>query len=246
MSKISHTTSIRSETIEELLGADEYRKLMNEVNATADPIESDLPFLTASVVIDGWHVRAKLDRSGGNGSKELLSDWLDRLGSWLSDKHESGDNGLAISVVAWDSHLGKGQENSKAFQGLSEERQNAFLQSRSEQYANQRSIWLSADWNFTDLRKVGEHFVQSGVDARMATSIVEAAIEKPDFLYIVTADQDYSPAIELASKIAEDTFISVLTVGEGIGDELYKAAEYTWQIYPGYRGGGFAKLISHT
>lgn len=243
MSKISDTKIIRSETIEELLGKEEYLRIIEEASGYADDIENEFLFRTASIVIDGWHVRAKLTESGGNDSGERLSDWLDRLGEWLSDRHEDRDNGLAMTAVAWDSHLADGQEKTKTFQSLHNKQKEKYLRSRSSNYVNQRSLWLSAEWNFSDLRQVGDHFIQSGVDARMATSIIAAAYEKPNFLYVVTADQDFGPALKFASKLSQGTKIYLLTVGASVGDELMEASDESWQIYPGYRAGGFAVSI---
>ena len=244
MSKISDSRNIRPEAIREIMGEQDYQKFVREIASDTNYDGCDLPVRTVSVVIDGWHVRRRLSGSGADTSKQLLSDWIDRLGDWLAARHMDNAHGLSVDAVAWDSHLGKGKERTKAFQAFNNDRKATYLGSRSDNYVSQRTAWLAVDWNFSDLRQVGDFFVQSGVDARIATSIIAAALEKPNFLYVVTADRDFAPALKLASRLSSETRIIVLTVRDRVNDELSHACDECLQIFPGFIGKDFSAPVS--
>ncbi len=244
MAKVSYSIRFEPETLEELLGPEEYRALKEETSGD-EPLEHPASCRRVMVVVDGYHVRKALQRRDGRNEPELVADWIDRLGSWLADRFMTDDHGLEVYVRAWDAHLPDEAERQRVFKQMPAAQRAHFVNSRGRRYRGQHTAWLSADWHFTDLRSRGQTYVQSGVDARIATDIIGMALERPDALLVVTGDQDFELALKLVQKTEPALSVELLTMQptKGAAGLLADVTTRRWSVYPEYVGPEFARAL---
>ena len=245
MTKVSYSIRFEPETLEELLGPEEYRALMEETSGD-EPLEDSGPCRRIMVVVDGYHVRNALRRRNGWDEPELVADWIDRLGSWLADRFMTDNHGLEVYVRAWDAHLPDEAERQKVFQELPKDQRVRFANGRGHRYVGQHTTWVSADWHFTDLRSCGRTYVQSGVDARIAADIIGMALEQPDALIVVTGDQDFERALEVVSGMEQKPPVELLTMQsekKGATRILTDVTARRWSVYPQHIGPDFARAL---
>ena len=245
MTKVSYSIRFEPETLEELLGPDEYRALMEETSGE-EQIEDHGPCRRVMVVVDGYHVRNALRLRDGRNEPELVADWINRLGNWLADRFMTDDHGLEVYVRAWDAHLPNEAEKQKVFQRLRRDQRVGFAKGRGHHYLGQHTTSVSADWHFTDLRSCGGTYVQSGVDARIAADIIGMALEQPDALFVVTGDQDFERALEVVAGLEPKPSVELLTMlseERGATRLLADVATRRWSVYPQHVGSDFALAL---
>lgn len=244
VTKVSYSIRFEPETLEDLLGTEEYRKLIEETSGD-EPLEDHRPCRRIMVVVDGYHVRHALQLRDGRNEPELVADWIDRLGSWLADRFMTDDHGLEVYVRAWDAHLPDEEEGQRVFKELPQNQRVHFANGRGHRYVGQHTTWLSADWHFTDLRSRGRTDVQSGVDARIAADIIGMALERPDVLIVVTGDQDFEMALKVVEKLEHKPPVELLTMQpkESRARLLADVTIRRWSAYPKYVGPDFALAI---
>lgn len=244
MTKVSYSIRFEPETLEELLGPEEYRALIEETSSD-EQLEDHGPCRRVLVVVDGYHVRKALQLGDGRDEPELVADWIDRLGSWLADRFMTDDHGLEIYVRAWDAHLPDDAEGKRVFKEMPKDLRVHFANGRGHRYLGQHTTWLSADWHFTDLRSRGRTYVQSGVDARIAADIIGMALERPDALIVVTGDQDFELALEVVGNLEQKPQVELLTMQpeKSRARLLADVTTRRWSAYPEYVGPNFARAL---
>jgi len=248
VTKVSYSYRFQSEPYEAFMTPEELHELAQDTGH--EGLADNLPEgRRIRIVVDGYHVRKALDRHVcDNGKQEEphdLADWLNRLGDWLSEQYMTNE-GIEVYVRAWDAHLPDDEEKkNKAFAALSETVRTRYLNGRGQNYEKQHTVWVTADWHFTDLRRIGDRYVQSGVDARIAADVIAMALERPDLLFLVTGDEDFQRAIEVIKDIEGAPVPMLLTLQPGKSAEglLAGVAAHRWLVYPEYSGPGFAKSL---
>lgn len=222
-----HVNSIRFEIYNhfEDLSPSELKEIMadNDPSFGYEPEPADV--YRIGVVIDGYHVRSAITTQEGL-EPHTLAKWIDDLGFWLLTNHQR-DVMQFDAFVAWDAEIAEDSRNRPGFINLPANEQQRYLRARSQHLTGSKTENFQAIWHFYALHverrssSVNADGVkqdtlvwprQSGIDARIATSLFEHALDGVNHLVLVTRDADYADALRAIRLHFDHIQIDVLTM----------------------------------